>query len=48
MFNLRDYQRNLCTQTVEHMNEGGAPCLVSPTGSGKTVMLAEIDRKSVV
>jgi DNA repair protein RadD len=44
MFNLRDYQRNLCTQTVEHMNEGGAPCLVSPTGSGKTVMLAEITR----
>ena len=26
------------------MNEGGAPCLVSPTGSGKTVMLAEITR----
>lgn len=44
MFGLRDYQRDLCTQTVEHMNEGGAPCLVSPTGSGKTVMLAEITR----
>jgi DNA repair protein RadD len=44
MFNLRDYQHNLSGLTVEHMNEGGAPCLVSPTGSGKTVMLAEITR----
>jgi superfamily II DNA or RNA helicase len=44
MFDLRDYQHNLCGLTVEHMNEGGAPCLVSPTGSGKTVMLAEITR----
>lgn len=44
MFNLRDYQHNLSALTVEHMNEGGAPCLVSPTGSGKTVMLAEITR----
>lgn len=26
------------------MNAGGAPCLVSPTGSGKTVMMAEIAR----
>jgi len=44
MFSLRDYQRNLCSETIEHMNAGGAPCLVSPTGSGKTVMLAEITR----
>jgi superfamily II DNA or RNA helicase len=44
MFDLRDYQRNLSGLTVEHMNEGGAPCLVSPTGSGKTVMLAEVTR----
>ena len=44
MFDLRDYQQSLCHQTVEHMNSGGAPCLVSPTGSGKTVMLAEITR----
>lgn len=44
MFSLRDYQYNLVSQTVEHMNQGGAPCLVSPTGSGKTVMLAEITR----
>lgn len=44
MFSLRDYQLGLCSETVEHMNAGGAPCLVSPTGSGKTVMLAEITR----
>jgi superfamily II DNA or RNA helicase len=44
MFDLRDYQYDLVASTVEHMNEGGAPCLVSPTGSGKTVMMAEIAR----
>lgn len=44
MFSLRDYQRELVRLTVEHANKGGAPCLVSPTGSGKTVMLAEIAR----
>lgn len=44
MFDLRDYQQSLCHETIEHMNSGGAPCLVSPTGSGKTVMLAEITR----
>lgn len=44
MFDLRDYQHNSVGQTVEHMNQGGAPCLVSPTGSGKTVIMAEIAR----
>jgi len=44
MFTLKGYQAPLVCSTVEHMNEGGAPCLVSPTGSGKTVMLAEITR----
>ena len=44
MFTLRDYQYNSVCSTIEHMNEGGAPCLVSPTGSGKTVILAEITR----
>lgn len=42
MFKLRTYQHKLVASTVGHMNEGGAPCLVSPTGSGKTVMMAEI------
>jgi superfamily II DNA or RNA helicase len=45
MFQLRDDQSRLSHLTVEHMLEGGAPCLVSPTGSGKTVMLAEIARR---
>lgn len=44
MFNLRGYQNPLVCETIAHMNEGGAPCLVSPTGSGKTVMMAEITR----
>lgn len=42
MFELRPYQASLCQETIEHMTAGGAPCLVAPTGSGKTVMLAEI------
>lgn len=45
MFELRDYQNNLADLTVAHMLEGGAPCLVSPTGSGKTVMMAEVARR---
>lgn len=44
MFKLREYQSALCRETIEHMIAGGAPCLVAPTGSGKTVMLAEIVR----
>lgn len=44
MFQLRGYQSDLCRETIAHMNEGGAPVLVAPTGSGKTVMLAEIVR----
>lgn len=44
MFQLRGYQHKLAGLTVEHMNAGGAPCLVSPTGSGKTVILAEVAR----
>ena len=44
MFQLRDYQRALVDSTIQHMIAGGAPCLVAPTGSGKTVMLAEIVR----
>ena len=44
-FLLRDYQQVLVDGTVEHMLKGGAPCLVSVTGSGKTVMLAETARR---
>lgn len=45
MFDLRYYQNDLATKTIDHMLEGGAPCLVSPTGSGKTVILAEVARR---
>jgi DNA repair protein RadD len=44
MFQLRRYQSLLVNDTVDHMLEGGAPCLVSPTGSGKTVMMADVVR----
>jgi DNA repair protein RadD len=44
MFTLKDYQTDLAYKFVSSMNQGGAPCLVSPTGSGKTVMLAEAAR----
>ena len=43
-FNLRYYQQDLVDRTIKHMGEGGAPCMVSVTGSGKTVMMAEITR----
>ena len=45
MFQLKNYQNELVPSTIEHMLQGGAPCLVSPTGSGKTVMMAEIARR---
>jgi superfamily II DNA or RNA helicase len=44
MFKLREYQDKLVNETLQHMIDGGAPALVAPTGSGKTVMLAEIVR----
>lgn len=44
MFDLRPYQRKLVDETIVHMAEGGAPCLIAPTGAGKTVMMAEIVR----
>jgi DNA repair protein RadD len=44
MFDLYDYQADMARRMIEHMNQGGAPCGESPTGSGKTVILAEITR----
>jgi len=45
MFTLRADQLRLVDETLEHANAGGAPCLVSPTGSGKTVMGSEMVRR---
>lgn len=46
-FTLRDYQLKLVDETEQAMaSPGAAPCLVAPTGSGKTVMLAELVRRA--
>jgi len=53
-FELRGYQRDLVTRIWTDVATGGRPCAVSPTGSGKTVMIAELagqllsSRKQVV
>jgi superfamily II DNA or RNA helicase len=43
-FCLRPYQQKLADDTIAEMLAGGAPCLVAPTGAGKTVILSEIVR----
>ena len=43
-FELRDYQQCLISQAQEHLRIGGVPCIVAPTGSGKSVLLAELAR----
>jgi superfamily II DNA or RNA helicase len=43
-FQLRPYQADLVDRTIASMTAGGTPCLVAPTGAGKTVMVAEIAR----
>ena len=46
---LRDFQRDLVNQTNDAWNAGARNvCLVSPTGSGKTVMLSAIIREQAV
>ena len=53
-FELREYQRDLVMRVWAEVAAGGRPCAVSPTGSGKTVMIAELagrllsSRKQVV
>lgn len=41
-FDLRDDQRNVVARAVTSIASGGKPLIVAPTGSGKTVMLAEL------
>ena len=43
-FELRDYQQALVNEAQEHLRTGGVPCVVAPTGAGKTVLLAELAR----
>ena len=42
---LRDYQREAVRQLEAALADGKRPLLVAPTGSGKTVMLAELIRR---
>lgn len=42
---LRDYQRDCINRSLVLLNKGKRVCVVSPTGSGKSVMLAEIDKR---
>lgn len=43
MFKLRPYQKSLIKKTRQAISDGyKAPCIVSPAGSGKTVVLAKI------
>ena len=42
-FQLRDYQKNIIAQVVKKFREGyKAPCVVAPTGSGKTIIFSHI------
>lgn len=41
--NLRPYQEEAVSKTIEFLeNETGNPCIVAPTGSGKSLILAEL------
>ena len=45
MFKLRDYQQNATINAISHIQNGINPCLMLPTGSGKTVVIAELVKK---
>ncbi len=47
MFELRPYQLKLASEGDSAMLEGCRPCLVAPTGAGKTVILAELARRAL-
>jgi superfamily II DNA or RNA helicase len=47
MFTLRDYQTTLVEQGEAAMMDGEVPCLVSSTGSGKTIVLAELAKRAL-
>lgn len=49
MFDLYDYQEELIQRARESFSKGfKSPCIVSPCGSGKSVMIAEIARKTTL
>lgn len=47
VFELRPYQTALADQGDAAMLQGQRPCLVAPTGAGKTVILAELTRRAL-
>lgn len=48
MFELRPYQREAIDYTWEYISKhNGHPCLVLPTGAGKSVVIAEICREAI-
>ena len=47
MFTLRDYQTRLADSGDAAMLQGQRPCMVAPTGAGKTVILAELARRAL-
>ena len=47
MFELRPYQLKLASEGDSAMLEGCRPCLVAPTGAGKTVILAELAMRAL-
>lgn len=46
-FTLRPYQADLVSRTCDVVHRGGVPAVVAPTGSGKTVMIAELARREL-
>ena len=48
MFNLRPYQRESIDLLWEYLSKhDGHPCVVLPTGAGKSVVIAELCREAV-
>lgn len=48
-FDLHDYQEDLVTRARQSFIDGyKSPCIVSPCGSGKSVIIAEIARKTTL
>ena len=48
MIELRDYQKKAIDDVFEYIcNKSGNPVVIAPTGSGKSILIAEIIRRSL-
>lgn len=45
---LRDYQERSVSETLEALDQGENPCLMLPTGTGKSVVLARLCERLVI